>query len=74
MPKLVGHHQSSFIKGRLAVDNIVVAKEIIHSLHSKRSRKCGMVVKVDLEKAYDRIDWDFLRLVLDMVGFQPHMR
>lgn len=73
MHKLVGTHQSSFIKGRLAADNVISAQEVIHSLRMKAGSKCGMVVKVDLEKAYDRIDWDFLRLVLAKMRFKPHL-
>lgn len=33
-----------------------------------------MVVKIDLEKAYDRVDWQFLDNVLRSVGFQPRLR
>lgn len=41
---------------------------------SKRKNKKGeMIVKIDLEKAYDHIDWDFLEDILKTVGIQPHI-
>lgn len=38
------------------------------------SHKCGMMVKVDLKKVYDRVDWDFMRLVLAKTRFKPHLQ
>lgn len=60
MTKLVGPAQSSFIPGRLSTDNIVVVQEAVHSMRRKKGRKGWMLLKLDLEKAYDRIRWDFL--------------
>lgn len=61
--------QPSFIPGRQAFDNIIVAQELIHSIR-KCSRKVGfMAVKVDLEKAYDRARWSFLRETLESFNF-----
>lgn len=63
MVKLVRQNQSSFIPGRDIVDNSTVAQEVVHSLKNFKGTKCGMVMKIDLEKAYDRIRWDFLRVL-----------
>lgn len=60
MPKLVGVDQTSFIPNRHASDNIVLVQELIHSMKKKTGKKGYITVKVDLEKAYDRIRWDFL--------------
>ena len=60
MPKLIGPTQSSFIPGRLSVDNIVVVQEAVHSMRRKKGRKGWMLLKLDLEKPYDRVRWDFL--------------
>lgn len=65
MPKLIGPAQSSFIPGRLSVDNIVIVQEAIHSMRRKMGRKGWMLLKLDLEKAYDRIRWDFLEDTLN---------
>ncbi|OMO68562.1 reverse transcriptase [Corchorus capsularis] len=61
---LISPMQSSFIPGRGTTDDIVVLQEVIHTLSRRKGRVGGMVMKVDLEKAYDRISWDFLRWVL----------
>lgn len=69
MPKLTGPQQSSFIAGRSTLDNITVAQEMIHSLTRRKGNKGGLILKVDLEKAYDRVDWGFLDEVLSITGF-----
>jgi len=68
MSKLVGPAQSSFIPGRLSTDNILVVQEAVHSMRRKKGRKGWMLLKLDLEKAYDRIHWDFLHDTLVSVG------
>ncbi|KAG7544019.1 Ribonuclease H domain [Arabidopsis thaliana x Arabidopsis arenosa] len=68
MPKLIGPAQSSFIPGRLSADNIVVVQEAVHSMRRKKGRKGWMLLKLDLEKAYDRIRWDFLEDTLRAAG------
>ena len=68
MPKLIGPAQSSFIPGRLSADNIVVVQEAVHSMKKKQGRKGWMLLKLDLEKAYDRLRWDFLEDTLRAAG------
>ncbi|KAG7579199.1 hypothetical protein ISN45_Aa03g033600 [Arabidopsis thaliana x Arabidopsis arenosa] len=68
MAKLIGPAQSSFIPGRLSIDNIVVVQEAVHSMKRKKGRKGWMLLKLDLEKAYDRIRWDFLEDTLVAAG------
>lgn len=72
MSKLIGPTQSSFIPGRLSTDNIVVVEEAVHSLRRKKCRKGWMVLKLDLEKAYDRVRWDFLEDTLCAVGLPEY--
>ncbi|KAG7567714.1 Ribonuclease H domain [Arabidopsis thaliana x Arabidopsis arenosa] len=66
--KLIGPAQSSFIPGRLSIDNIVLVQEVVHSMRRKKGRKGWMLLKLDLEKAYDRIRWDFLQETLEAAG------
>ncbi|KAG7548419.1 hypothetical protein ISN44_As12g036090 [Arabidopsis suecica] len=65
---VVGLAQSSFIPGRLSMDNIVLVQEAVHSMRRKKGRKGWMLLKLDLEKAYDRIRWDFLEDTLKVSG------
>ena len=60
LPKLISPMQSSFIPGRQITDNIIVMQEIIHSMRRKTGAKGWMAVKLDLEKAYDRLRWGFI--------------
>ncbi|KAG7537202.1 Reverse transcriptase domain [Arabidopsis suecica] len=66
---LIGPAQSSFIPGRLSTDNIVIVQEAVHSMRRKKGRKGWMLLKLDLEKAYDRIRWDFLEDTLRAARF-----
>lgn len=66
-PDLIAQEQIGFFKGRQITDGIVVAQEVIHSL--KNSRNNGMLIKLDLEKAYDRLSWAYLEGILKSHGF-----
>ena len=47
---------------------VSLTHEIIHSL--KQTKTPGMLIKVDLTKAYDKVNWRFLKVVLKAFGFQ----
>lgn len=62
--------QSAFIPERLITDNALIAFECIHHIQKETSAgKQFCAYKLDLAKAYDRVDWDFLRGALTKVGF-----
>ena len=73
MGKLVGQHQCSFIAGRQSSDNIIIAQEVIHSMRIKKGQTGWLAVKVDLEKAYDRLDWSFIKDTLSLVGISGRL-
>jgi len=64
---LIDGSQSAFIEGRGLVDSVLVANEVIEDM--RRRRKRGMCLKVDFEKAYDSVRWDFLYDMLSRMGF-----
>ena len=67
---LISEHQSAFVPGRAISDNVLITHEILYYLRTSAARqRCSMAVKTDMSKAYDRIEWDFLREVLTRLGF-----
>ena len=70
LPKIISEHQSAFMSERLITDNILVAFETMHYLNQKRTGKNGeMALKLDMSKAFDRVEWGFLRDVMIKMGF-----
>jgi hypothetical protein len=53
----VAQEQSAFIRGRYILESVVIAHEVVHSLH--RSKEPGVVIKLDYEKAYVEVNLDF---------------
>lgn len=68
IPKLILPNQASFIAGRQISNNIIITQEVLHSMHYKRGSTGWMAIKVDLEKAYDRLRWDLIEETLFDVG------
>jgi hypothetical protein len=70
LPSVISPYQSAFLPGRLITDNILAAYETLHSMHTKMWSKVGfMSIKLDMSKAYDRVEWDFLEAVISKLGF-----
>ena len=55
--KVVGKQQTCFIKGRNIFEGVVVLHEVLHKLRT--SKRKGLIMKIDFEKAYDRVRWSF---------------
>ena len=62
--KLISPLQLAFVPGRRSVDNAIVVQELIHSIGNKKGKVGNMAIKVDFEKAYDKLEWSFIRDVL----------
>ena len=70
LPSLISENQSAFVPGRAISDNVLITHEVLHFLQtSKAEKRCSMAVKTDMSKAYDRLEWEFIRLVLQRLGF-----
>ncbi|CAN1131439.1 Transposon TX1 uncharacterized 149 kDa protein [Linum perenne] len=69
MNKLIGDNQTSFVPGRQISENIIILQEVIHSLRSKTGKAGSMVIKLDLAKAYDRLEWSFVEETLALANF-----
>jgi hypothetical protein len=64
---LISPYQTGFVPGRNIHENIVIAKEMAHTMHFKKGKKGVFAVKVDLSKAYDKLSWDFILKVLSEI-------
>lgn len=65
--KVISPFQTAFLLGRSILDGVVILQEILHELRSKKA--AGVILILDLEKAYDKVSWDFLEETLQRKGF-----
>eukprot|EP00253_Pinus_taeda_P021835 PITA_21835 len=64
---LVSGEQSGYVEGKQILDNIIQAQEVVHSLTSKK--QVGMIMQLDIAKAYDKVNWLYLKKMLIAFGF-----
>ena len=70
LDKVISPCQAAFIPGRSIGDNIMLAQELFSGYNQSRlPPRCAL--KVDIRKAYDSVEWDFLVAVLELFGFPP---
>jgi hypothetical protein len=70
LPDIISPNQSAFVPGRIISDNILLAYELTHFLQRRRSGAVGYAtLKLDISKAYDRVEWKFLQDMMVKMGF-----
>jgi len=69
LPLLISPEQSGYVEGMQITDGIILTHEIIHSL--KQSKKAGMLLKIELSKAFDTLSYNYIQKMLLGFGFTP---
>ena len=72
MHEIVSPFQVAFVPSRKPNDNIILLRENFHTINKSKAKKGSMIIKLDLEKAYVYIEWDFIKKVLSFFNFPSH--
>jgi hypothetical protein len=72
LPNRIIDTQQDFIEGRRISNNVIVAQEITHSFSLSSWTQKAFMIKIDLTKAFDRLEWDFIVMALHKQGFRNH--
>ncbi|KAK2635044.1 hypothetical protein Ddye_029836 [Dipteronia dyeriana] len=66
---VISENQSAFVPGRLISDNTVITFECSHGLQTRKRKAGSITLKLDMSKAYDRVEWGFLSTMMLKLGF-----
>lgn len=69
MRRLISHEQNGFLAGRSTFDYIIDAQEIVHSLEYNSQSTPRMLLKINIQKAYDALEWNVILAMLKFMQF-----
>lgn len=68
-PMLVGKEQVGFVSGRCPFDNIIDIQEVVHTIENNNNDTSRMIIKLDIEKAYDTLKWSVILAIFKKMNF-----
>lgn len=69
LPDIISHSQSTFLRGRQFIDNVAIAMECFKHIRSGKKKNKSCTVKIDLSKAFDRLEWKLLIEIILSLGY-----
>lgn len=69
LPAIISDTQSSFVHGKLITDNVLLLRQCITSIRRNEEEEGEMALKLDMSKAYDRVEWSCLEKIMEKLGF-----
>jgi len=60
LPEIIGPYQSSFLKGRRPADNTIIIQELMNKFKTTKAATGNFMLKLDLKKAFDKLEWSFI--------------
>ncbi|XP_026435095.1 uncharacterized protein LOC113332802 [Papaver somniferum] len=69
MEKIISPTQAAFVPKRYINDNIVIVHELIHSMKKSKKKQGLVVLKIDMSKAFDSVEWGFVLKMMSSLGF-----
>lgn len=69
MHSIIDPAQSAFLKGRSSTDNIILIREVLHTMHAHRRFKRHILIKLDIEKAFDSVSRSAIIAIMESMGF-----
>ena len=67
--RMIDPAQVSFVPNRGIIENVVLAQEMVHNFSKTKKKKGFLGIKLDFMKAYNKMEWSFLKAVLKAFGF-----
>ncbi|KAL5727971.1 hypothetical protein ACHQM5_001105 [Ranunculus cassubicifolius] len=70
--RVITPNQAAFISGRSIMDHVLLVHEALHTFNKMKRKEGAVMIKIDSNKAYDRLSWEFLQECLLWFGFNEH--